>query len=284
MYHLLESKSFFDLEEVKSIVRRYKDTGYVSVQMSKRLDHLFMTNNVCNKLYEKCEELIEYFYGANRELLDDIIFEFFDATGYSYTVSSGIFLPSQWYGMSSIDFKMSIPDSFEESPNKEYELFLMILEKMMFSQDQNIQKGKEELEKRKSSKDWNKYTRSRDLKFYKIMNGVGHLRPCFNVDFKQDRYTWEQLDDMLFTNPEQYMNLEGFKSDDFYTYKSDSILNRIKSRLSYFSNEFGQVDNIEYNSIYSQETMRRWWGVGDELIINQNPILLKGRFTIKFKL
>jgi hypothetical protein len=88
---------------------------------------------------------------------------------------------------------------------------------------------------------------------------------------------------MLYYDIEKYMNLKGFTTNEFDTYKPDSILNKIKVRLSFFPNEFGIVDNVEYNSLSSHETMRRWWQ-NDELILNPNPILLRGSFTIKFKL
>lgn len=36
--------------------------------MSKRLDYLFMSNDVCKRLFDKCHEIIDYFYSSNKEL------------------------------------------------------------------------------------------------------------------------------------------------------------------------------------------------------------------------
>ena len=270
MIHLLEMQEFNTDIMVKQIVDRFNRTGYLSHSLSKNLDKITGIPNTQEMLLDKAESINFFFSKCRSYIMDDILLEFLDY--YDYTIDLGIYIDDYNGGF------ITLGQEYESSDDKESYIFLKFLDFLYKNTKSSKEKSKEDLEKRKSRREWLSNPRGRNVKSTNYFKKIGKIEPMVMIDIKNREY-----DNYYSYNTRPSDQYEGFTNNDFYG-REGSVDTRIKKRLRSFEGIFKaecKEVRLDYNT--SSYTSRRWYE-DDELRSNPNPILMHGKLDIKFKL
>jgi hypothetical protein len=271
MIHLLEMQEFNTDIIVKQIIDRINRTGYLSHSLSKNLDKLTGIPNTQEMLLDKAEGINFFFSKCRSYVMDDILLEFLDY--YDYTIDLGIYIDDYHGG------KVTLGKDYEDSDDKENFIFIKFLEFLYKSSKESREKSKEDLETRKSRRDWLSNPRGRNVKSTNYFKKIGKIEPMVIVTLKNRGY-----DNYFgYTDRIPLDQYEGFTDNDFYG-REGSVDTRIKKRMRSFEGVFGaecKDVRLDYQASY---TSRSWYDENDEHRTNPNPILMHGKLDIKFKL
>ena len=271
MIHLLEMKEFDTDIMVKQIIDRFNRTGYLSHSLSKNLDKITGILNSQELLLDKAESINFFFSKCRSYIMDDILLEFLDY--YDYTIDLSIYIDDYNGGF------ITLGQEYESSDDKESYIFLKFLDFLYKNTKSSKEKSKEDLEKRKSRRDWLSNPRGRNVKSTNYFKKIGKIEPMVIVTLKNRGY-----DNYFgYTDRIPLDQYEGFTDQDFYG-REGSVDTRIKKRMRSFEGVFRaecKDVRLDYPAMY---TGRSWYDENDEHRSNPNPILMHGKINIKFKL
>jgi hypothetical protein len=282
MKYIYELNEFDSQNKIERIIKRIKDTGYISTSMTKELEEVTGIKGIVDKILTKVNQINDFYSKSNSDFFDDVMLEFFDGSPYTYKVNTGVYLPDRSSYLTNfynrIKTNILIPDDYENSTNKESFLLIFLLN-FVKSVNVEVYKHTHEYEKEKRKKHtWIQNPRERNITYVNYFKYFLDIQPYvyLGITHKKREEYWEM-------DADEFTNLEGWNSDQYCAnWKKDSLSERIKKRLSYFP-KLGECVEISSNDwIHSWTHMS--WMEGNELIKNPNRVLLHGYLTIKFKL
>lgn len=86
-----------DSKDIESIINRVKNSEYISRSMSDKLSRITNVNNFGEILNNKVDSIVGFISKYKLLYIDDLLVEFFDGSGYSYEISSGVYFDKSSY-------------------------------------------------------------------------------------------------------------------------------------------------------------------------------------------
>jgi len=284
MKYLFELNEFDSENRIDRIIKRINTTGYISSSMSDELEEITGVKDIVNKLNSKVNQLNSFYKKSNSDYFDDIMLEFFDDTQYTYSINTGVYLPNKTWHVANADshnriiHNVLLHKDYEESTNK-YSFLLSFLLNFVRNINTVVYKQTNDYENEKKQRlDWIQHPRGRKINYVNYFKYFLDIQPYIFLDINHKRYEdyWEM-------DADDWVNLEGWNFEQYCSnWKKDSLIERIKKRLSYFTN-LGECVEVDSNGWLDSWT-RRTWVQDNEVITNPNPVLLHGYLSIKFKL
>lgn len=86
-----------NVNDIDNIIMRVSKTGYLSKSNQDFLSYLFSNNNFGDIIQERIDTINNFYQSFDPEYIEDILVEYFDATGYDYAIQFGYYIPTTKY-------------------------------------------------------------------------------------------------------------------------------------------------------------------------------------------
>ena len=246
-------------EGIDNLIDRIKRTGYISKTNKDRLIEMSGDKDILEKIINRVEKINNFFNKISINYIDDVVLDYFDATGYDYQIFFGMAYESSYSFRSDY---LELTESYFKSSNKSQYLLITtlgILQEVIDTQYKEYLKKREEI---KSKPIWIQHPRSRvtyDIT-YRINNIIKSISPCITilVKHKELQENWWLMD---------MDRIDGFKKTDMYSIREMIQKNlRLKRLGDFFVWDEHVIDTGEYGENY------------------HNRKVLKANFKLKYKI
>jgi len=291
MNHIMESKDFFNLDDIKNICDKFSKSKYISVSTRKSLDRITNQLGLYDILLEKSEKINHFYNTLNSDWFDDILLEFFDGTGYTYKLHIGIYIARNYrFGYSDNDIKYTLPESYNNEEDKQTYLIIQMLLFISteFEKEITISNQKYTDSKKDSKNRFNTTFGSVGRGPFNYFSSIKNIEPYIRVDVRH-----RETDEYYANYYGGDMGINGF-TRNYFSYDSNrmgginaevSLPRKIINRLSNIS-MFGECVDVSLSDSYPTFAGRDYYHDDDGNYVKsaKEPILIHGSLDIKFKL
>lgn len=187
-----------NIDDVDNIIMRVSKSGYLSKSNQDILSYIFSNNNFGDIIQERIDTINNFYQSFDPEYIEDILVEYFDGTGYDYTIQLGYYISTTKYQYSYSKIEdpeiIILDKDYFESPYKNTYLLTSVLKLLKKASDglyKNNIKRIEDMKKRSSPmKYWEeselkKLLNKKTLDFCKqIGNKISQINPVFFINAK----------------------------------------------------------------------------------------------------
>lgn len=247
-------------EGISNLIDRIKKTGYISKTNKDRIIEMSGDKDILEKLMSRISEINKFFSKISINYIDDVVLDYFDATGYDYQVFFGISYDSDLIGIRNNYLELT--DSYFKSSNKNQYLLITILSLLQDTIDMQYKEYVKKREELKNKPIWIQHPRSRGS--YDITKGINRIiksiNPCINIIMThrelQENFWLMDMD-----------RIDGFKKTDMYSIREMIQENlRLKRLGDFYVSDEHVIDTGEYGENF------------------HNRKVLKAIFKLKYKI
>jgi len=279
MKYILELKDFSNTDDINSICKRIEDTGYLSKSMSKRLEDLTGVVDIESEIYEKVDELKEFFNKFDRHHFEDILLELFDDSDYTYSIEIGFYIGkhySSFYSRDADNPYFIMRDYYKYSDKERY-LVTSLVKFIGKITSESYNKSLKNREERMKKGDWIQNPRSRGISFSNYFKYFNTVKPMITIYIQHKKYADYYANYM--DDADMCLSMNGWSQEEYdANWKSGTVTSKIKSIIS------RRVAPCDILSKYftSSYTSRELYINDNETIKNPKPILMSGILDVNF--